>query len=68
MAKAEAAAKAQAARLEKERLANQKKHDDALAAQSAAFKEAQDAQRAAHEAAEAARKRHEESQIAEHKK
>lgn len=68
MARAEAAAKALAERLDKEKRENERKHAAALVAQAAAFKEAQEAQRVAHEAAEAARKRHEEKQIAEHKR
>lgn len=68
MADAEAEQKAKEAELEAARIANQKKHDAALAAQAESFRLANLAAVAAHAAAEEARKAREAEQIAEHKR
>ena len=54
--------------MKKIREENKKKHDAAVKAQQDAYKKAQAEAKAAHEAAELARKKHEENQIAEHKR
>ena len=67
-AKAEAETKKHHEEMQKIREENKKKHDAAMKAQQEAYKKAQAEAKALHEAAELARKKHEENQIAEHKR